>query len=144
MQQHEPLVLGVLQMLSQISTNDRQLKDRELIGALANMARSQQTLIASGLVYEESMPNPVQQSVIGVLQRCFEKYREVETRHLGYSRLKGTDIFHALVFTLRLAHVHTSGRPLSRGFLDFLQQQFPQSTLPPESTSDPGSRIIIP
>jgi hypothetical protein len=144
MQQHEPLVLGVLQILSRVSTDDRQLKDSELIGALVNMARSQQTLIASGLLYEESLPNPVQQSVINVLRRSFEEYREVETRHLGHSRLKSAEIFHALVFTLRLAHIHTSGRPLSRGFIDFLHQQFPQSITTLESASEPGSRIIIP
>src|SRR6185437_11209639 len=105
-------------------------------GALANMARNQQTLITSGLVFEEVMPNPVQQAVMATLRRCFEEYREVETMHLGYARLKDTDVLHVLVFTLRLAHMHTSGRPLSRRFLDFLQQKFPQSALPPESATD--------
>ena len=126
-------------------TTDRHLKDRELIGALANMARSQQTLIASGLVYEESA---AESRAAGADQHAatgawtnIAKWRQ---QHLGHARLKDADSLHALVFTLRLAHVHTSGRPLSRGFIDFLHERFPEAAATLDSAGEPGSRIIIP
>lgn len=142
--QHEPLIAGILATLGKVSRSDRHLKDRELIGALANLVRSQQTLIASGLVYEEALPNPAQQALIGTLRQVLDEYREVEKKHLGYTQLKDADILHALVFTLRLAHVHTSGRPLSRAFIDFLHERFPETSGALEGTGDSGGRIIIP
>lgn len=142
--QHEPLIAGVLATLARFSRTDRHLHDRELISALATMVRGQQTLISSGLVYEQTSPNPAQQALIAAIRQVLEEYREVEKRHLGYTRLKDSEILQALVFTLRLAHVHTSGRPLSRGFIDFLQARFSDTGTPFESGPDPGSRIIIP
>ncbi len=144
LQEHEHLVVGILATLAGLSRTDRHLKDRELIAALATMVRSQQTLISSGLVYEETTPNHAQQELINTLRQVLEEYREVEKRHLGYVRLKDADVLHALVFTLRLAHVHTSGRPLSRAYLDFLNQQFPEAAAPLENAAEPGGRIIIP
>lgn len=145
LEQHEPLITGVLATMAKISHTDRHLHDRDLIAALAGMARSLQRLISSGLVYEETSANPAQQSLIETLRAIFQEFREVEQRHLGYVRLKDSEILNTLVFTLRLAHVHTSGRPLSRAFIDFLQQRFPQAR-PAHiaGEDDPGGRIIIP
>lgn len=142
--QHEPLIGGILATLARLSRIDRHLKDREMIGALANMVRSQQTLIASGLVYEEALPNPAQQALIATLRQVLDEYREVEKKHLGYTRLKDADVLHALVFSLRLAHVHTSGRPLSRAFIDFLHERFPDGPGALEGTGESEGRIIIP
>ncbi len=142
--QHEALVAGILHTLSKLSHADRHLHDRELIAALANMARTQQTLTASGLVYEEKLPNPAQQAVIGTLRELLREFRELEVKHLGHSRLKDADILQALVFVLRLAHVHTSGRPLSRAFIDFVQERFPNAATPIGSAGEAGGRIIIP
>jgi hypothetical protein len=145
LEQHEPLITGVLATLARISQADPHLHDRELIAALANMARSLQRLIGSGLVYEESSANPVQQAMIDALRQAFQEFRAVELRHLGYIRLKDSEILHALVFALRLAHLHTSGRPLSRGFIDFLQERFPtNSAAPVAGEGESGGRIIIP
>jgi hypothetical protein len=140
---HEPLMAGILQTLGQISRGNRQLKDRDLVGALLNMAKSRQTLLASGLLYQEALPNPAQQAIIDMLEKLFDEFRQVEQQHLGYTSLKDRDIFHALIFTLRLAHLHSSGRPLSRGFIDFLRERFPsQSSI--EVGAEAGSRIILP
>ncbi len=141
---HEPLMVGILQMLGRAARADRSLNDRELIGALANVARSYQRLIASGLVYQEALPNPLQQAVIGHLQQLFEEFREVERQHLGYTTLKDRDVLDALVFTLRLAHLHTSGRRLARGFVDFLQEGLSESPAVGDSEGDTRSRIILP
>ena len=141
---HESLMAGVLPTLGKLARGDRTLRDRELIAALANMVRSYQTLIGSGLVYQEAVPNPVQEAIISTLTRLFDEFRGVERQHLGYTTLKDRDVLEALVFTLRLAHVHTSGRPLSRGFIDFLHERFPEGQPAMSGESDSGSRIIIP
>ncbi len=142
--EHEQLMAGILQTLGKLSSADRGLNDRAIINALVNMARSYQTLTSSGLVYQEPMANPAQQVVIAALQRLFEEYRAVEQHHRGYSSLKDREVLNALIFTLRLAHVHTSGRPLSRGFLDFLHERFASPASAIDPGTDTGSRIILP
>jgi len=142
--QHEQLMGGLFQTLARLSRADRSLRDRDLIGALANMAKSRQTLVASGLVYQEALPNPVQQQVIAALEELFQEFQRVEAQHRGYTTLKDRDVLNALVFTLRLIHLHSSGRPLSRGFIDFLQGQFADAGMAVEGTSEGGSRIILP
>ncbi len=140
----EPLIAGVLQTLGRIAASDRSLNDGELIGALAGMARSYQTLIGSGLVYQEITPNPSQQSIIEILRKLLDEFRQVEQKHLGYSSLKDGDILRVLVFTLRLAHLNTSGRPRSRGFIDFLQERFAGSLPSQDATDQSSSQIILP
>jgi len=144
LREHEPLLLGVWHTLARRYDADRNLTDREVIGALANMAKSYQTLVGSGLVYQEAMPGLAQQAIMDALRHLLEEFRALEQKHLGYATLKDGEVLKALVFTLRLAHMRTSGRPLSRRFLDFLRQQFPD-TQPTIATADePASRIIVP
>ena len=77
------------------------------------------------------------------LQTLVSEYRKLEEQHLGYSKLRDTDILRALVFVLRLGWMRTSGRPKSRALLDFLTAQFPENKgiVAPD---EPGSRIIVP
>ena len=72
-----------------------------------------------------------------------KEYREAEQKHLGYSRLRDSDVLRALVFLVRLGSMRTSGRPKSRAFLEFVYGQFPEQ----ESTiaaAGEVSRIIVP
>lgn len=140
---YEPLLAGIAQTVARISRSDRNLHDRDLIGALSNMAKSYQTLLASGLVYQETSPNPAQQGIIAVLNELLREFRQVESQHQGYSSLKDSDVLRTLVFTLRWIYMHSSGRPLSRGFIDFMHERFPAAP-PLESAAEAGSRIIIP
>ncbi len=117
---------------------DRDLTDRELIAALANMAKSYQTLVGSGLVYQEALPGLAQQTITDALGHLLEEFREVERQHRGYTTLKDSDALTALVFTLRLAHMQTSGRPRSRRFLDFLRQRFPDAPIRDRRTGRTG------
>jgi hypothetical protein len=139
----EPVVSGILQTIGKLSRTDRSLTDREVIAALASLARSYQTLIASGLVYEQVPPSLAQQGLIEEVRQLLEEFRQLEREHLGHTTLKDAEVLKVLVLVLRLAHIHTSGRPRSRGFLDFLHQQFqaPQSSI---AADEPGSRIIMP
>ena len=144
LRQNEAFIAGLVQALLRLARGDRHLRDREIIGALTNMARSFQTLVTSGLVYQEASANPAQLAIVDVLRRSLEEYREVERQHLGYTALRDTDVLKSLVFVIRLSHLHTSGRPLSRAFIDFLQEEFAEPHSSDELAAQTGSRIIMP
>jgi hypothetical protein len=141
---HEPLLLGVWHTLARQYAADRNLTDREVISALGNITRSYQTLVGSGLVYQEAVPGLVQQAIIDSLRQLLKEFRELEQKHVGYARLKDTEVLQALVFTLRLAYSQTSGRPRSRRFLDFLHERFSDAQHAIVTTDEPSSRIIMP
>jgi hypothetical protein len=141
---HEALIAGLLQTLLRVALPDRKLKDREVIAALTTMAHSYQTLVSSGLVYQENSANPAQQAIIETLRGSVEEFRKLEQQHIGYTALRDGDVLRALVFMIRLAHLHTSGRPLSRAFIDSLHERFPSLTATGEAANSSGSRIILP
>lgn len=144
LQRHEALIAGLVQTLLRLSHESRDLRDREIIGALSKLARSYRTLVTSGLVYQEGTATSAQSAIIDVLQRSIQEFREVERQHLGYTSLRDQDVLKALVFVIRLANLHSSGRPLSRGFIDELQQQFHGRGSAGEVGARSGSRIIMP
>jgi len=61
--------------------------------------------------------------VIEELREVIADYDE-DGREMGDTHLRDSDALKALVVVLRLALDHCSGRPLSRGFLDFLRTEF--------------------
>ncbi len=140
----EPVISGILQTIGRLSRSDRSLTDREVIAALANLATSYQTLIGSGLVYEQVPPSLAQQALIEAVRQLLEEFRQLEREHLGYTTLKDGEVLKVLVLVLRLAHIHTSGRPRSRGFLDFLHDRLHQAQSSIAMADEPGSRIIMP
>ncbi len=142
--QHEQLIAGLLQTLGAVSRADRSLTDRELIGVLANLANTYQTKAASGLLYQEELTNPAQRTVVAILQNLLQEFREVEQKNIGRTTLTDHDVLKCLVFALRLVHLHTSGRPRARGFIDFLHSRFPETSAPGETAAAEGSRIILP
>jgi hypothetical protein len=144
LRRHDGLISGLLQRLLQIAQADRALKDRDIINALTTMAHSYQTLISSGLVYQETSANPAQVAIIDTLRGSVEEVRKLEAQHLGYTALRDADVLRALVFMIRVAHLQTSGRPLSRAFLDNLREKFPASASASAPATESGSRIIIP
>jgi hypothetical protein len=100
--------------------------------------------VNSGLHYESPTPSLVQQAVATEVQTMIKEYREAEQKHMGYSRLRDSEVLRALVFLVRMAHGRTSGRPKSRAFIDFLLAQFPESKSPIATPQEAGSRIITP
>ena len=142
LERHEKLLDAMAETLGNVAAG---LTDREVIGALANLAHSYQTLIASGLVYQEALPNPAQQAIVAGLQQLFKLFREAEEQDLGYRTLKDRDVLEALVFLLRLAYLHTSGRPLARGFVDSLRGPLAKESLVANDLANgPENRIILP
>ncbi len=140
--EHEHLIMGLSYALGKSAQADRAIADSDLIAALASMTRKQETLVNSGLHYETPIASLSQQAVVAEVFTMLKEYREAEQKHLGFTRLRDSDVLTALVFLLRLAHSRTSGRPKSRAFVDFLLSQFPEKE---SAVATPaGSRIIIP
>ncbi len=142
--EREHLIVGLTYALAKSARADRLLQDSDLIAALTSLAKTCETLVNSGLHYETPSPSPVQQAVVAEVQTMLKEYREAEQKHMGYVRLRDSEVLRALVFLVRLAHGRTSGRPKSRAFVDFLFAQFPEKPSALVSPEEAGSRIITP
>lgn len=141
---HEHLIVGLSFALANAIRKDRAINDADLLAALATLASSYETLVNSGLHYETAMTSLSQQAVAGEIQAMVKQYRETEEKHLGYSRLRDSDILRALVFLLRMGYTHTSGRLKSRAYADFVLSQFPEKQSAIAAPEEAGSRIIVP
>jgi hypothetical protein len=141
--EHEHLLVGLSFALTRTARGDRSINDRDLIAALSWLAKSYDTLVNSGLVYQTPTANVVHQEVAAEIQKMVTEYRELEQKQIGYATLKDADVLRALVFLLRMAESRTSGRPKSRAYMDLLFAQFPekQGVVTPEES---GSRLIVP
>jgi hypothetical protein len=141
---HEHLILGLSFALARSTRANHLLADRDLIAALSSLAKSYETLVNSSLIYEQPTANVAHQAIAAEIGNMIKEYREAEQQHLGYSRLRDSDVLKAVVFLLRMGLGRTSGRPRSRAFVDFLHAQFPEKASAIASPEDAGSRIIVP
>jgi hypothetical protein len=142
--EHEHLIMGLSYALGKSAQADRAIADSDLIAALASMTKKQETLVNSGLHYETPITSLSQQAVVAEVSKMLKEYHEAEQKHLGFIRLRDSDVLTALVFLVRLGHSRTSGRPKSRAFVDFLLSQFPDNQSLVAAPAEAGSRIIIP
>jgi hypothetical protein len=142
--EHEHLIMGLSYALKKSAAAHQALNDRDLIAGLTTLARNYERLVNSGLHYEESAQSLAQQAVSAELQNMVKEYREAEQKHVGYSRLRDSEVLKGLVFLVRMAHSRTSGRPKSRAFVDFLKAQFPERDSALTAAGQPASRIITP
>lgn len=145
----QELILGLSYALAKSVRAGRLLEgctlaDRELLAAISALAQSYQTLIESSLVYEQPTANLAQQQIAREVATLVKEFREAEQKHIGYSRLRDSEVLKALVFLLRMGLARTSGRPKSRAFVDFLFAQFPENQSPIAAPESSGSRIVIP
>ena len=147
--EREHLILGLSFALAKSaragrSLDGRVLADRDLIDALTALAQSYQTRVESSLIYEQPMTNLAHQQIAREVETMLKEFRETEQKHMGYSRLRDSEVLKALVFLLRMGLARTSGRPKSRAFVDFLFRQFPENPSPIATPEASGSRIVIP
>ena len=142
--QHEHLIMGLTYALSKSVRTDHSLKDVDLIAALTSLTKTWETLVNSGLHYENPIASALQQAVVAEVQNMVKEYREAEQEHVGYAQLRDSEVLRALVFLVRMAHVRTSGRPKSRAFVDFLMAQFPEKPSGIAAPEEVGSRLIVP
>jgi hypothetical protein len=141
--EQEHLILGLTYALANGARHDRAIRDADLIATLGAMAKSYETLANSGLHFEAPLTNLAHQAIAAELQKMIKEYGEAEHKHLGYTRLRDSDVLRALVFLLRMAVGRTSGRPRSRAYVDFLSGQFPERQSPVAAPQE-ASRIIVP
>lgn len=142
--EHEQLILGCSYALAKCAKADRVLNDADLIAALTSLVKTQETFVNSGLHYETPIASLSQRAVTAEIQALLKGYREEEQRHLGYSRLRDSDVLRALVFLLRMGYARTSGRPKARAFVDSIVAQFPEKQSAVRTPDEVGSRIITP
>ena len=144
MYQHEHLLMGLTYALAKAARADRGLHDQDLIAALTVLAKSYERRVNSGLHYEQPLTSDSQRRAANELETMVREYREAEQKHVGYARLRDSEVLNALVFLVRLAHGRTSGRPKSRAFVEFVFAQFPEKESPVLAPQEAGSRIILP
>lgn len=121
------------------AAENRMLDDSETLAALGALAETYRTL-NTGIYYERPPDAPLAHALYGQLNEFLQEFKKHEAEHAGFSALKDSEIFHLLVFLLRVARHETNGRPRSRAFLDFLRAQFSRM---PETQPD-APRIILP
>jgi len=134
---HPVLLEDLVESITQSALRNRSLRDRDVIEALTALVRSFETRANSGLHYEPTLPSLAQQALIQELREVIGDYDD-EGQEMGEPHLHDSDALKALVFVLRLALDRSSGRPLSRGFLDFLRTEFRKDR------SNTHSRIALP
>lgn len=134
---HPVLLEDLVEGITHSALRNSSLRDRDVIEALTALVRSFETRATSGLHYEPTRPSLAQQALIQELREVIGDYDE-EGQEMGDPHLHDSDALKALVFVLRLALDRSSGRPLSRGFLDFLRTEFKKDG------SNTGSRIVLP
>jgi hypothetical protein len=134
---HPLLLEDLVESIRQSALGNSSLRDRDVIEALTALIRSFETRANSGLHYEATRPSLAQQALIQELREVIGDYDE-EGQEMGDPHLHDRDALKALVFVLRLALDRSSGRPLSRGFLDFLRTEFKKDG------SNTGSHIVLP
>jgi hypothetical protein len=141
---HEHLIMGLTYALAKSLRTDHSLKDADLIAALTSLTKTWETLVNSGLYYENPIASVTQQAVVAEVQNMVKEYREAEQKHVGYAQLRDSEVLRALVFLVRMAHGRTSGRMKSRAFVDFLLAQFPEKPSGIAAPEEVGSRLITP
>ena len=136
--ERERFLSGLAFSISQFAANQRGLTDEHVLTAIKALAETYRTLI-SGIYYERPPSMQPAAGMYSALGSFIHDYKKKESELVGFSALKDSEIFYALVFLARLIRNWTNGRPRARIYLQFLRGQFPQQDLRPET-----SRIIAP
>lgn len=134
---NEPFLLELWQWIWESHKAVPQLHDADVLGALASLEKTYQTL-DKGLYYDSKPENGLQQFLYLKLKEALDAKMQNPDAHQHH--LKVTTLIDCLAFLRQFAQLKGSGRPLSRGFLLQLDDIF--SRLPQKSSiSEP--RIVL-
>ena len=133
-----PAISVIASAILGFQAQNKELHDDEANAAIEALAETYRTL-GTGLYYERPPAGPLARGLYGQITQYLQEFRKSGNGPIGSPSLKDTDVFHLLVFVLRVAKRETNGRSRSRAFLDFLRAQFPA---PPEAVKQ-TSRIIL-
>ena len=135
---HERFVSGLAFTISQFAANHRDLTDEQTLTGITALGETYRTLV-SGIYYERPPATQPAAELYSALAAFIQDYKKKEHERVGFSTLKDSEIFYALVFLARLIRNWTNGRPRARIYLQLLRSQFPQQEVQAET-----SRIIAP
>ena len=134
----ESFVSGLAFTTSQFAANHRDLTDEQTLSGITALGETYRTLV-SGIYYERPPATQPAAGLYSALAAFIQDYKKKEHDRVGFSTVKDSEIFYALVFLARLIRNWTNGRPRARIYLQLLRSQFPQPELQAET-----SRIIAP
>ena len=134
----EPFVSGLAFTISQFAANHRDLNEEETLTGIKALGETYRTLV-SGIYYERPPATQPAAGLYSARAAFIQDYKKKEHERVGFSTVKDSEIFYALVFLARLIRNWTNGRPRARIYLQLLRSQFPQPELQAET-----SRIIAP
>jgi len=134
-----PVVSGLASSILNFQLQNKEVNDGVAHAALEALAETYRTL-GTGIYYERPPDAPLPRALYAHIAEFFQEFRKQESSQAGLSTLRDSDVFHLLVFLLRVLKQEANGRPRSRAFLDFLRARFPL----PESNSKEGPRIVMP
>jgi hypothetical protein len=138
-QEHERLAIGACATIMKFAGQHPTITDADVLGSLSALAESARTA-AAGLYYERKPDDSLRRDLYAELAGFLADMRKGEAEHAGNTATRDSDIFHILVFLVRLATIRSNRRPRSKAFLGFLQQQFPAV----QETAREEPRLIIP
>jgi hypothetical protein len=121
------------------SADQRSLSDADVLTAAQALAEAYRTLL-SGIYYEKPPDNPVAAGLYAAFAKFFQDEKKHQAEHPEFPPLKDSEIFHLLVFFLRLGRLRSNGRPRTRAFIEFLRAQFPREA----GIAKEEPRIIMP
>jgi hypothetical protein len=121
------------------SAEQRSLADADVFAAAQAMAETYRTLL-SGIYYEKPPEGPVAAGLYMAIAKFIEDEKKREAGQPQLSPLKDSEIFHLLVFFLRIGRLRSNGRPRTRAFIEFLRAQFPREL----GLAKEEPRIIMP
>ncbi len=134
-----PVITGFAATILNFQLQHMDLNDGAVCSAIEALAETLRTL-GTGIYYERPPDAPLARALYGRIAEFLEEFRKSETGRTGMPSLKDADVFHLLVFLLRVARQETNGRSRSRAFLSFLHARFPVSA---DAEKD-APRIIVP
>jgi hypothetical protein len=137
--EHWPVVAGFSATILQFHGQEKSLNDADALAALGALAETTRTL-TTGIYYERPPDAPLPRALYGRLVEFLQDYKKQQAERAGLATLKDAEVFHLLVFLLRIGKQRTNGRPRSRAFLDFLRARFPL----PSGAAKEEPRIIVP
>jgi len=130
-------ITGLANTILAFRTRDKNLNDAAAIQAIEALAETYRTL-GTDIYYERPPDASEPRALYARLAEFLGEFRKKQD-HADVPDLKDSDVFHLLVFLLRVGKQETNSRPRSVAFIGFLSEKFPLG----ETVQEPP-RIVIP
>lgn len=112
--------------------------DVDVLTGMQALAETYKTL-AGGIYYERQPAAQLPRELYAALSDSVAEMKR-QGEQAGFSTLKDSDILYVSVFLYRMGLLRTNGRRLSRRYIEFLRNQFPEA----QELKREESRIIVP